>query len=169
MKKLAALSMFSLLAAGAAVAQSDSAALEKFVTQSRPICERQPAQKCVDAFWGYADVDRDGGLNLSEVERIRSVTESWVVENGKTLHPKDRSSIVMGIMMVDSAGLPTLFKNYDLNGDSKLSQQELLADVKLDSRPLPQILADRNAVDMQASKRKLGALGPLLDGMLARR
>ncbi|MBU0888286.1 MAG: hypothetical protein KJ904_14100 [Alphaproteobacteria bacterium] len=169
MKKITAFSLLSMMAAGTAVAQTDSAALERFVKQSQPLCERQPAQQCIDAFWSYADLDRDNALNLSEVQRIRSVVELWVVEKGKTMPPRDRSSILMGIMMVDSAGLPTLFNNYDTSGDGKLSQKELFADVKLDNRPLPQILADRNAVDMPATKVKLGALGPLLDGMLTRR
>lgn len=144
-------------------------ALERLIENSRTVCETRPAQRCIDAGWAFADADRDGVLDLTEIQRLRRMTEQWVVTKGKSLPPRQQGSIVMGLMLVDSAGLPTLFANYDSNGDGKLTQAELFADVKLDNRPLPWILADRDAVDLQASRRKLGALGPLLDGVIARR
>lgn len=148
---------------------ADVPALEQLIETNRTVCETRPAQHCINAGWAFADANRDGFLDLAEIQRLRRLTEQWVVTNGKSLPPRQQGSIVMGLMLVDSAGLPTLFANYDLNGDGKLTQAELFADVKLDNRPLPWILADRDAVDLPATKVKLGALGPLLDGMMARR
>lgn len=148
---------------------ADVPALDRLIETNRSICETKPAQRCIDAGWAFADANRDGVLELAEIQRVRRLTEQWVLTRGKSLPPRQQGSIVMGLMLVDSAGLPTLFSNYDLNGDGRLTQAELFADVKLDNRPLPWILADRNAVDLQASRRKLGALGPLLDGVIARK
>lgn len=148
---------------------ADVPALDRLIESNRSVCETKPAQRCIDAGWAFADANRDGVLELTEIQRVRRLTEQWVLSKGKSLPPRQQGSIVMGLMLVDSAGLPTLFGNYDLNGDGKLTQKELFADVKLDNRPLPWILADRNAVDLPTSRRKLGALGPLLDGVIARK
>lgn len=148
---------------------ADVPALDRLIETNRSVCEIKPAQRCIDAGWAFADANRDGVLELAEIQRVRRLTEQWVLTRGKSLPPRQQGSIVMGLMLVDSAGLPTLFANYDLNGDGRLTQAEMFADVKLDNRPLPWILADRNAVDLQASRHKLGALGPLLDGVIARK
>lgn len=168
MKHLPPIALAAILLLPAAV-QADVPALARLIETNRTVCETKPAQRCIDAGWAFADADRDGVLGLTEIQRVRRLTEQWVVTKGKSLPPRQQGSIVMGLMLVDSAGLPVLFGNYDLNGDGKLTQAELFADVKLDNRPLPWILADRDAVDLPASRRKLGALGPLLDSVIARR
>lgn len=152
-----------------ATVTADVPALERLVETNRTVCETKPAQRCIDAGWAFADTNRDGVLDLGEIQRLRRLTEHWATTKGKSLPPRQQGAILMGLMLVDSAGLPTLFANYDLNGDGRLTQAELFADVKLDNRPLPWILADRDAVDLEATRVKLGALGPLLDGMMARR
>jgi hypothetical protein len=43
-----------------------------------------------------------------------------------------------------------------------------LTDVRLDSRPLGQVLTDPKAVDRQAVAKRLGALSPVVDGMVAK-
>ena len=161
MKTLSRLTFAASLLLPASV-MADVPSLDRLIESNRSVCETKPAQRCIDA-------NRDGVLELTEIQRVRRLTEQWVLSKGKSLPPRQQGSIVMGLMLVDSAGLPTLFGNYDLNGDGKLTQKELFADVKLDNRPLPWILADRNAVDLQTSRRKLGALGPLLDSVIARR
>ena len=152
-----------------AAAQADVAGLDRLIQTGRSVCETRPAQRCIDAGWAFADTNRDNVLDLAEIQRVRRLTEQWVIARGKSLPPRQQGSVLMGLMLVDSAGLPVLFANYDLNGDGRMTQAELFADVALDDRPLPWILADRDAVDLQASRRKLGALGPLLDAVIARR
>src|SRR3546814_10279771 len=67
----------------------------------------------------------------------------------------------MGIWVVDSAGLPGLLTSYDANGDDRLTKAELLADVKLDDRPLGKVLTDERAVDRKRFSQRLGPLSKL--------
>lgn len=73
-----------------------------------------------------------------------------------------------GLMVVQVAGLPNLFKSYDTNHDGFLSRQEMLADVKLDQRPVAQLVRDPDAVDWSSLTRRLGLAAPLLQGLLQR-
>lgn len=141
-------------------------AFEQFIRASAPLCERRPAADCVDAGWGFADTDRDGELSLAELTAVRDALAGWTGWRGDSLTKRERNSIVIGLWLVDSIGLDRLLASYNRDADDKLSRDELLADVTLDERPLGEVLLDAQAVDRQAVARRLGALSPMLQGLL---
>ena len=154
-------------AADAAVPASPRVqAFERFVTASGPLCLIRPAVDCVAAGWSYADADRDQGLTLEELRGVRGTLVDWTHWRGESLHRRDKAAISFGVWLLDTVGLDALFASYDGDGDARLSQQELLADVDLDERPLGQVLLDPQAVDREAVAQRLGKFAPFLKGLM---
>lgn len=163
------LSAVALTLPAAAPAPSPKAmAFDRFVTTNAPVCLHQPAQRCVDAGFGFADADRDGKLSLPELRAVRADLDSWLAWRGPALQARERGAVLFGAQLVDAVGLDRLLDSYDEDRDGLVSRAELLADVRLDERPLAAVLADEKAVDRRALQRRLGALAPAVDGMLRR-
>lgn len=141
-------------------------AFDDFVKGHRDLCERQAAANCVDAGWRFADSDRDGRLSLDEVTAVRGALVNWTNWRGESLNKAEQGAIALGVWLVDSVGLAKLFDSYDSNGDAALTRDEILADVALDERPLGEVLLDEQAVDREAVAQRLGALSPMLKGIL---
>lgn len=140
-------------------------AFDMFMTQSSPICQTQASQRCIDAGWRYADSNGDKTLSLAEVQAVRAVMGDWLAwKEGIT--PREKANLAMGFLVIDSAGLPVLFAGFDSNGDGKLTQAELLADVRLDERPLGVVLTDETAVNRQRFSQRLGPLSKLAEAMM---
>lgn len=144
-------------------------ALEKFVQSSTATCNSEPSQKCVDLGWAFADTDKNGTLSLAEVEKIRDDITAWHAWKGDTLTQRDRASFNMGIWAADRVGIANLFNSYDVNADGKLTKAELSADVKLDQRPLGQVLADPQAVNRQQFAARLGPLQKMAEVLMTPR
>jgi len=158
-----------LLAAMPARAQSEAsllaAAFEQFIGQSSAPCNTRPAAECVAIGWKYLDHDRNGGLTVPEVQRLRQAMGEWLTWKGQALPTQARSGMGMGLLLADGLGVEKVFNGFDGNGDGKVTQAELLTDVKLDQRPLGQVLADPAAVDRAGLARRLGLPVQLLDGL----
>ena len=141
-------------------------AFEHFIRRSGPLCLSSPSTDCFARGWRFADRNGDGALALDELTEIRSELLQWTEWRGESLRGGERLGISTGIWIVDSVGLPTLFAGFDSDGSGGLSQEELLADVRLDERPLAQVLLDPAAVDRKAIAGRLGKLSPMLDALL---
>ena len=152
-----------------AVATPGAAALEKFVQSSAQPCQTQPSRTCVDLGWAYADTDKNGTLSLAEVEAIQGDIVAWHAWKGEALSPRDRASFNMGLWAAERVGIANLFASYDSDGDGKLTKTEFLADVKLDARPLGQVLADPKAVDRQKFASRLGPLQKMAEVLMTPR
>ena len=160
----------TVLAAGTALAQQPAptpgaASLDRFLQASGAVCEHEPSARCVDTGFRYADTDRDGRLSVPELQRVRGALGEWTAWRENALSQEDMARIALGVMIVDSMGVPGVVESYDQNQDGALTKQELLADVKLDQRPLGEVLADSNNVDRARFQQRLGMMGALTDNV----
>jgi hypothetical protein len=152
---LLVLAAWGLPAIGAAP-EPPIVAFDRFVTESDPVCRFGRAADCVDRAWRFADTDGNQGLSLEELRAIRADVEVWAIWRQADLAAHERSGIAMGLWLVDAVGLDYLLAVYDADGDGLISRPELLADVRLDERPIGVVLLDPEAVDHAAIGRRLG-------------
>jgi Ca2+-binding EF-hand superfamily protein len=159
----------ALLAAVPAAAQildgvdGRATAFDRFMRASRPVCEQRPAEECVALAWRFADTNGDHELSAAELTNVRATVEDWALHYPDELSRPERSSITLGLLLVDSIGVERLLQLYDTNHDGLISERELLADVHLDRRPLGEVLLDPAAVNRAAVARRLGLPSALLD------
>ena len=139
----------------------DVLAFDRFVAASGPVCLYLPAAACVETGWAFADRDEDQGLSLVELAEVRDELRAWTRWRDGDLHGVERSLLALGFVVVDGLGLERLHAVFDQDGDGLVDRDELLADVRLDERPLGEVLLDREAVDRAAIAARLG-LPPML-------
>lgn len=137
---------------------------DRFLSAATPVCRHQPAMRCVEAGFRFADADHDQRLSLEELQRVKSALQGWVLWKRDRLTNEEETAIGLGLALVDGVGLPKLMASYDADGDGVLALPELLADVRLDDRPLGEVLLDPNALDRESLTRRLGELAPLVGG-----
>jgi hypothetical protein len=136
-------------------------AFDRFVAASTPVCLHRAAAACVEAGWAFADRDEDQGLSVVELEEVRDELRAWTRWRADDLHATERSLLALGFVVVDGVGIERLHTLFDQDGDGLVDRDELLADVRLDERPLGEVLLDREAVDRAAVAARLG-LPPVL-------
>jgi hypothetical protein len=139
-----------------------SQSLDRLINGVGPLCLRAPAAQCVDKGFAYADRDRNGRLSVAEAQAVESEVSSWAKVNAGKLPPEERQRVVVGLAVVQTVGVSNLFATYDTNNDGALTKEEVLADVRLDKRPLPQVLSDPKAVDWEKLAGRAGSAAPLL-------
>ena len=143
----------------------EAQAFDRFFAATSPICERQSSLLCVDSAWRFADSDGDQGLSLGELTGIRDGLRAWLTWKEEEVPVAQRRMVQFGLLLVDGMGLPYLVESYDADGDGAVSRTELLSDLRLDARPLGQVLLDSNAVDWEALNRRLGPIAGSLKGL----
>lgn len=136
--------------------------LDRLISGIGPICLKAPAAQCVDQGFAYADRNRDGRLSLPETKALEGEVAAWTKANANRLPPEERQRLVTGLVVFQSVGAEALFASYDANGDKALSKEEVLADVKLDQRPLPQVLSDPKSINWDRLASRAGSAAPLL-------
>ena len=162
---LAGLSALLLAGSAQAAPEPPIVAFDRFVNESNPVCQVRRAADCVARAWGFADADGNGGLSLEELEALRADLEVWAIWRQAELAAQKRSGIAFGLWLVDSIGLDHLHAAYDADRDGLISRSELLADVRLDERPIGTVLLDPAAVDHAAIARRLGLPPAVLDSL----
>lgn len=155
-------SLLLLLAAAPAGAAAPPEGLEGFIQSSVPFCSQAPAVQCVDRGFAFADRDQNGRLSLVEARTTQGELNRWTKANAKRLPAPEREKLVMGLLLLQTVGPEQLFKSYDADQDGELSREELTADIRLDQRPLPEILSDPSSIDWDALSARAGDVAPLL-------
>lgn len=161
-----ALALLALPGAATESGAGSAPAFDRFMSESRPICLREAAERCVATAWRFADEDGDEGLSVAELAAIRSAFAEWTSRHQEDLTRPERSGIALGFLIVDSIGVERLHALYDEDRDGLLSRSELLADVRLDQRPLGEVLLDPAAVDHRAVARRLGIPPSMVENAL---
>lgn len=136
--------------------------LDRFLETSVPFCMKAPAAQCVGRGFEYADRDRNERLSLAEAKATQAELNRWTKANGRRLPPQEREKLLMGLILVQTVGPEQLFRSYDADGDGELTREEVTADLKLDRRPLPEILTDPSAIDWDSLSARAGQAAPLL-------
>jgi hypothetical protein len=137
--------------------------VDRFVAESGPVCLHERAAACVDVGWTFADRNEDQGLSVVELAEVRDELREWAQWRADDLHPVERSLLVLGFVVVEGVGIERLHALYDADADGLVDRNELLADVRLDDRPLGEVLLDPEAVDRAAMAARLGLPPALLE------
>ena len=140
-------------------------AFAAFLGQASPLCLRQAARRCVEAGWRFADRDRDARVSPAELETVRRELREWLSWSENGIRPGEKRAVLLGLMVVETLGLARLVDSYDADGDGALDRAELLSDVRLDERPLGEVLSDSEAVDWGSLRTRLGALAPAIQSL----
>lgn len=148
-------------------AAADASALSRFIDRAAPLCRSAPAPRCVDAGWRFAAERPAAGLSVADLERLRRRLGAWFAAEKSSLGPRTRGAVMLGMLLADGVGAPRLHAAFDADGNGRVSRAELLADVRLDSRPLGTVLADPHAVDRAGLARRLDLPPALIDSVFA--
>jgi len=148
----------TVLVSSASAAPPDIAAVQRLVEKGSPLCRETAAPACIDYWWGTLDGDGDGLLSAADLSAFRAGVETWLDESAEILTLKGRASLTAGLWLFERVGAEKIVAWYDKDGDERLSRAELLADVNIDDRPLPQILADPEGLDQAALRERFGLL-----------
>lgn len=140
------------------------AELDSFIGATGILCETAPSALCVDSAIAFADQDGDARLSPEELSNVKSTVQDWISWSGNPASRQERGMILLGLSMIEAAGLGNLIAGMDTDGDGLVSRAELLADVRLDERPLGEVLLDAEAVDRRAIGGRFGMLAPMIDG-----
>ena len=161
----AALVFAVLLWSHAAPAEQEVIAVNSLVGGALDACTRQPAQACVDLGWSFVGLPPSDGLTAAHLTEARRILGVWF-EASQTLIPaRARTMVGLGMLMFDGRGADRLIAGFDSNGDGTVTQRELLADVRLDDRPMSQVIVDPDAVDRDGLAQRLELPPGMLQGM----
>jgi hypothetical protein len=160
----------ALLWASAASAQqpeepANSRMVQAFIDRAAEPCATKPAQACIDLGWQFAVAAPKQGMTLADLQTLRERLGAWYDWHKMGMPARSRSSIGLGLLLADGMTMERLHAAFDADHDGKVTQRELFADVKLDNRPLGQVLADPAAVDRMGLARRLGLPPTLIEGM----
>ena len=145
---------------------AEVAGFDKFMMTSSPLCSFQPSLECVNAGWRFADSNKDGYLELGEVMEVRANFAKWLDWKSPQMPASQRTGVAIGMLILDTIGLPNIFAGLNTSGSGKLSKTELLKDINLDARPLGAVLSDPKAVDRKAIAKRVGRFAPIVNSML---
>jgi hypothetical protein len=146
----------------AATVDAQKGPVDQFLAASVPVCMRAPAVQCVSRGFAFADADGDHKLSPTEVQAVQGEVDRWAKANAQRLPAAERQRLLLGLIVVQAVGPEQLFASYDANGDGFLSREEVTADLRLDKRPLPEILGDPAAIDWNGLAARAGDAAPLL-------
>jgi hypothetical protein len=151
------------LGASPVPAAADEAGFDRAVRQLAGHCARGPATTCAARAFDLIDANDDGVAEIEELQRLDARLRVWAGANAEELHPMDLRALQLGFILVDTIGLERGMMLYDDDGDGALSLAEMTADLKLDDRPLPEIVQAREIVDWPSLRRRFGATAMIFD------
>jgi hypothetical protein len=161
------LAIAALVVASASTARAapDDAAVSRFdrlADELVGLCVHAAATRCFETAFDLVDADGDDRLTRAELDALRRDANAWFVAERDGLTVNEQTAVALGLATLNTAGVDRLVAAYDADGDGALDREEVTADVRLDERPLPQLVRDGAAVDWEAVRGRLGALAGAL-------
>jgi len=158
--------LLSVILLAAAATARPAAPFDAFVAGLRSVCARPPASACATAITAYLDANRDGGVELAEIEAARAGARRAAGDEASTLNSAERSLIAVALAVFAYADLPKAFANFDADGDGRLSKAEMFADFRLDKRSFRDVVADPDGVDWTRFAARFGKVGALITDLV---
>lgn len=144
---------------------ADALGVQAFLDRVHALCRSAPARACFEAGWRFAAARPGRGLTLADVDRLHRRMRSWYAWREKRLSARERLSVGLGLLLADGIGAGRLHGAFDADADGIVTRGELLADVRLDRRPLGKVLADPHSVDRVGLARRLKLPPALVNGL----
>jgi hypothetical protein len=160
------LAVLPVAASGASNTAGTGKDFGHFLTVAKRYCATAPARSCIDRLWPVADRNRDGVLELGEVQALDDDARVWAQTVDRSRRDPERDTTLVVLMVLKQAGLPQVFDRFDTDHDGALTPAELFADFKFDKRPFPKIVGDPSAVDWVTLGNRFGPIGTLLASLL---
>jgi len=158
--------MLSLVAVPWAAADAAGEGFARFLDMAKGYCITAPARSCVDRLWPFADRNRDGVLDLGEVQALETDAGAWARTVDRSRKDPERDTTLVVLMVLRQTGLPKVFDGFDADRDGALTRAELFADFRFDKRPFARLAADPSAVDWVTFGNRFGPIGALLASMM---
>ncbi|MBL28113.1 MAG: hypothetical protein CMM50_11265 [Rhodospirillaceae bacterium] len=130
--------------------------VQSYIEKGSPACRQEASDRCISLWWGFIDRDGDGYASASELGAFRQGLDAWLDKGAEILTLRGKASLTSGLWLFDRIGPERIVKWYDADGDGRLSRDELLADINLDTRPLADVLADPKGIDQSAIRDRFG-------------
>ena len=127
-----------------------------------PPCMAGPLQECAEAFMGYADLNRDGRLNVAEVARvIRGAV--WFAQMSAGTTAEELEAGLAASLPGGVAASEFLIRSYDYDGQGSITPQQLMRDrLSTGLRPRPR---SKSAPPLEIGP--VGPVGPQLGPLMA--
>lgn len=160
MRRLAIAAVVGLaLAATTRAAPEEAAArFDRLARELVSLCVHAAATRCFETAFGAADADGDDRLAVAEIDALRRDANAWFLARREELSVREQTVIALSLASLNAAGVERVVEAYDDDGDGALDRDEVTADVRLDDRPLPDLVRDRDAVDWAAIRDRFGAV-----------
>jgi hypothetical protein len=147
------------LTGGGAVADDRSAALGNALGEMRVACAHAPSTVCASRAAALFDRNGDGGVGRSELAEARRSMVAEAQAQSSGLNDTERGMVALAVAAFDSAGLDTVFAEFDANRDGRIDRAEMFADFRLDERPFHKVAGDPEAVDWPSLADRFGETG----------
>ena len=118
---------------------------------------------CAASTFQLADTNGDGRADLAELSTLNDRLRVWTRANAESVPPADLEALNLGFVLIDSIGLQNWIALYDTDGDGALTLAEATADLRLDRRPVPELVRSRELVDWPRLRQRFGAMSYIFD------
>lgn len=144
-----------------AVLHGEGLALLHALETMEPACTAGPLQACLDAFMVYADLNRDGKLNVAELSRtVRGAT--WLAQMSAGTEAGPLAEGAGAALLGGLAAAEVLVRSFDFDGQGTITPQQLMRDrLPVELRPQPRGRAAA-PLELERIVPQLGALKGLL-------
>lgn len=100
-----------------------------------PTCTAGLLQECADAFMGYADLNRDGRLNVAELARVGRGA-AWFAQMSAGSTAEELAAGLAASLVGGVAASEFVIRSYDYDGQGSITPQQLMRD-RQPASPLP--------------------------------